>query len=169
MTESIEFNPYAPPKSKFTGDIADKAPTTGLDEFPYRSTWLVLGLSIITLSFYMVYWMYSRTKILNRLTPSAPIADWIPALYISLLLVNFGFGLLEAFYGSYQEIVVVANVINLVSIVIYFIWIFKFRNRINDLSDASRGTKRWLGVVLTFFLSVVYFQFKLNRMRDEQV
>ena len=52
---------YRPPSAELLGE-------GNLKEFQRFSTWYVVGLTIITLTFYLPYWLYTRTSILNELS-----------------------------------------------------------------------------------------------------
>jgi len=164
-----DSNPYSAPKA----DLAVKPSGGGIEKikhFKRFTAWGVFGLSLITYGIYTVYWLYSRTKILNELVPDNKIADWIPSTLILTTLVSIGAGIVSGGYVSAVS-VGIANSIYLLStlayLVLYIILIFAFRNRMNVLSDSHAGSKFWIGGIMTFFFNAIYFQYKINQVHDE--
>jgi len=135
------------------------------------TTWGVVGLTIITIGIYFIYWLYTRTKVLNTQLSTNKIAGWLMAICIFLYVITFGLSYgplltsLDAeMTATFAGMSLVASLINMVFILI---WIYTFRNRINSLSGSNKGDKLWIGGILTFFISVYYFQYKVNQIHDE--
>jgi hypothetical protein len=162
MAESASINPYAPPGT----NVDTFAETAVFSEFPRFSTWGVVGLSIVTLSLYFPYWMLTRTAILNRLLPQQAVSGAFMGLATALYVANMGMGVVDSIYGDSDGVASVYVILNLVSTVVFLVWVFKFRNRIVELAHAIPGKRGWLGRVMTFFFQVFYFQYKLNELID---
>lgn len=167
-------NPYLAPRADLGLKSTEKS-IEKIKQFPHISTWAVIGLTIITLNLYVYYWLYTRTKILNRLLPEKPIAGWIAILTIVLMLLSQVFSLVPVFISMGIEflnpeilgaIIMISPFVNLILVILFLIWIFSFRNRINILSESNKGSQFWLGGILTFFINVYYFQYKINQMHD---
>jgi hypothetical protein len=165
MAEDPSINPYAPPGTNVDASVEGEI----FSEFPRFSTWGVLGLSIVTLSMYFPYWMYTRTAILNRLLPHNPVPGALMGTGAALYVVNMGMAVLDGIYGNLDAVSGVSTILNLVSTIVFLVWVFKFRNRIHQLARAIPGTRGWLGALRTFFLQVLYFQYKLNQLIDAEV
>lgn len=163
-------NPYSAPDA----DLAVKNTGSGVakvKEFPRFTTWAVVGLSIITLGIYTFYWLYSRTKILNRLLPENKIAGWLPIAAIVTLIAYYVVSIAVPFLASASPELAaglggLSLIVNIAYIVFYLMWVFGFRSRLNQLSGSNKGDIFWLGGILTFFINVYYFQYKINQMHD---
>ena len=158
-----ERNPYAPPEAP----VEDPLPpdTSAITAFPRFSAWWVTLLTIITYAIYMTYWMYTRTQVLNRLRPGA-----IPTPLIHLGLGAFFLYLAASFasivYPESRDMEMAANVATILSAIILLVWLFWMRSGLNSILGASRGERLWMGPVLTFFLQVIYLQYKINQAID---
>ena len=159
-----DTNPYSAPDA----DLATKNTGSGNDQIkqalPRFTTWAVVGLSIITMGIYAVYWLYSRTNTLNTLLPEAnKVPSWLPTtgliLYILYFVLSFAAGVSEIF-GSIFLLVVIAY------IVVYIMWIYAFRKGMNTLTGSNKGDLLWIGGILTFFINIYYFQYKINQVHD---
>ena len=71
MSDGQHKNVYAPPKADL--ELPRERGAENLD-FPRFSTWGVFALAVLTLSFYLIYWLYSRTKIMNHVLPEKNIS-----------------------------------------------------------------------------------------------
>lgn len=143
-----------------------------IKEINRLSTWAVFGLTMITFGFYTFFWLFSRTKQLNQNLPEQDrVAAWIPIVVIIAFLLYFVLSIGPALIiSSSPELAVIlmgiGGIIGLVYMVVYLVWIFKFRSRLNLLSGSNPGEKFWLGVILTLFANVLYFQWKINQVHD---
>ncbi len=167
-------NPYSAPSA----DLDIKSTEKSLDkikQFPRFSTWAVIGLTMITLGLYGYYWLFSRTKILNSLLPNKPIASSLIIITLIILLLNLVLTLFIPVLPTMEFVnpKIIATIyllsipVSFVAVILFLIWAFSFRNRFNILSESSKGSKFWLGIILTFFLNVYYFQYKINQIHDE--
>ena len=156
-------NPYQPPKSSL-----QPPGSAGIRAFPRLGTLLVVALGILTLGIYLLYWLYTRTRILNSLLPSRPVPAGLINFVLSTYIVVIGLSLVELAYPGNQTIGTVTSLINLVSSIGFLIWVFIFRERLNHFNNAAPGQRYWLGPILTFFFQSMYFQYKINQMLDEQ-
>lgn len=169
-------NPYLTPEANLVNEATDSSGVAAIKQFPRFTTWAVVGLAIITLGIYGYYWLYSRTKILNRLIPENPIAKWLPATTIGLMLLYWVMSLLPLFLmggdmmspeSSMSGLMIIAPIVNIAVLILFLMWIFGFRSRINQITGAQKGNMFWLGGILTFFINVYYFQYKINEMHDK--
>jgi hypothetical protein len=79
-------NPYQTPNS----DLSNPGNQAGtLAIFKRFSTWFVFLLSIVTLSLYLLYWFYDRTKTLNQLKDVTPISDAFIFSAIGLNILSY--------------------------------------------------------------------------------
>ncbi|SIQ86753.1 DUF4234 domain-containing protein [Marinobacterium stanieri] len=155
----IADNPYAAPEAELEVQQAEG----DLSVFKYFTTWAVLGLSIITLGIYPIYWLYNRTQKLNTITPT-PISQGFVTAALVIMILSTVLSYVLPFLGS-TLLVLIGNLISLVSTVLFFVWVFKFRNRLNAVTQ-SQGQPTWAGPVLTFFFSIFYLNYKINQHID---
>ncbi|MCK5901791.1 MAG: DUF4234 domain-containing protein [Cocleimonas sp.] len=158
-------NPYATPTANLQSKSTDKAP---VKQFPRFTTWAVVGLSIITMGIYTIYWLYSRTQILNTLLPENKIPSWLTtsSLIVFFLYLVMSFAPLANNGVMPNGMDAFSLVINLAYIVLFITWAFSFRSRLNTLSGSNKGDLFWLGGILTFFINVYYFQYRINQIHD---
>lgn len=156
-------NPYAIADSELIDDVKEKISIKEIPiyenlnekkEFPLFSVFLVVILSIITMGIYTLYWLNSRTKIINTLLPDNKIPTWLSistivffTLYLLLFLVSSPSFLF--FFLLYS--------------MLYIFWIFSFRNRFNIIFNKNNI---FLNGFLTFFISIYYFQYNINKINN---
>lgn len=152
MTDT--HNIYTAPESELspTGDFAELA------HFTRFSTWAVLGLSIITFGIYSVYWLVTRSNVINSFhenkIPSGYIWGYV-AVYGVSTLVSIGTLLIHSELLSQVDFAM-----TIVYFVMYLIVTFTIRSRLKVIL----GTP--INGVITFFFSHIYFQYKINSMKD---
>ncbi|UYM16335.1 DUF4234 domain-containing protein [Endozoicomonas euniceicola] len=158
MNEPIaENSPYRTPYS----DLNIETSSNKILYFKRFSAWGVFGLSLITFGIYPLYWLYSRTKVLNSIVDNR-ISDILLNTLIVLFIMSFVIGV------SFEEIpentiIAALDHINYLSyMVIYLTVLFKFRNRLRDMIGTN------IGSTLTFFGSAIYLQYKINKEIDNQ-
>ncbi len=157
-------------------DLSVASPSTGMGkikEIKRLTTWAVVAFAMLSFGIYTFYWLYSRTKTVNNNLPEEDrIASWIPMVGITSFALYFVLSIVPPLFliSTNPELASilmgVGGIIGLVYIVVFLVWIFKFRSRLNLLSGSTSGEKFWLGGILTFFLNVMYFQWKINQMHD---
>jgi len=163
MTE-LESNPYSTPESELStvteADIADL-----LHDFPRISAWAVLGLAIITLGTYYVWWMYSRTRIINR-NSDYSISKFPVYFVLFFLVLNLGSSIFSALDPYDVNLAMGTNITNIVYTISSIYWMFVVRNRIHQITRADVLNGCYMGGILTFFFQVLYMQYKINVYKD---
>jgi hypothetical protein len=154
-------NPYAPPA------YDEQSPTQGPSQLPETSVWLMMLLSLVTLGLYIPHWLYTRGRIVNRLADFPLVSiNWVRALY-----VLYGVSVLVAVPGIYASIyggelngaLQLANVLDKVANLATLFMVFHLRTALHALRRSEKGGAGWLSGVGTFFFSIFYLQYKLNR------
>lgn len=162
MNDIVE-NPYSAPEA----DLVKPLITNDLSVFTRFSTWAVVGLSIITLSIYTIYWLYTRTEKLNSITEDKISKGYMlaaTAVYILSMILTYA----PLAVASGSEFMILAQPLtSLASAIMILVWVFKFRNRLNRLTQ-SEGKPTWCGPILTFFLQSWYLNYKINQNLDIQ-
>lgn len=147
-------NPYSTPQS----DLALESSSDGdITKFKRFSTWGVLALSIITFGIYSIYWLHSRTKVLNDISEN-PISKSFTGISIAFYVANIVFSFAA---GVNPELEILSQLVNLPSSILMIVWAFKMRNRLEPIMNKS------LGGVMVFFFNVYYLNYKINESIDE--
>jgi len=150
-------NVYQAPEAELVKDeIGD------FSVFERFSTWFVVVLSVITLSFYIPYWLYTRTKQLNTITKDK-ISDGFIITALALFMVSMAGAFASGSVEFSKDAEIVLGLLDLTSNIFTIVWVFKIRNRILDLVKDSPID---LGGVLTFFFQLYYLQYKINEIID---
>lgn len=152
-------NPYETPSTEL---IDNEVTSNSLADFDNFSTWYVIGLTLITLGFYLVYWLYSRTKILNTLKSVEPIGEAFIMTTIVLYFGSFFSGFGELYFTDEPVYLVFSQIISIASNILFLVWVFKFKNRLNSYFSNNVADWSFLNSVFTFFFQTFYLSFKLN-------
>jgi len=156
-------DPYSPPEA----DLKTLPAGQHLLNLPRVSTWTVLGFTILSLGLYYTWWLFSRSRIINQLQPGK-IPDSLAWMVILLLLANFTTAFYSGMYPNNLDLEMYSNIINLIASLASLYWVFTVRNRLHSMAQASNADDFWLNGVLTFFLQVLYMQYKINEYIDSQ-
>jgi hypothetical protein len=163
----MDRNPYAPPKAK----VADAEPDArGLKR---RSVLVMIVFMFITFGVYYVVWWFRRRPGLNRLNSPKKLALWPLLLFATLFVIQFSIG---AIAGITQDQVVVGEQVSLlvsvfqlaVGIMMIF-QTFKVKDMIEDHASPDPHSGPMfaehvkLSGLLTFFFSIFYLQWAINR------
>ena len=164
MANQLTMNPYAPPKA----NVDASSYVTTVEAFPRFSTWWVFLLTLTTFGIYPIYWLYTRTRILNRILPSGAIHIGLAFAAAGLLVASIAAELLQGIYPDDLGVSAISRIIGLICNVVILVWVFMLRNRLNEHFASKQGDRYWIGGVLTFFFHVLYLQYKLNRLIDRE-
>lgn len=161
-------NPYAAPDS----DLSNASEESGIEIFERFSAWGVFALMFVTGGIYYWFWLYNRTKSMNQVVENkisgALVKSTITVIIgylVCYLLLAFsagaGSGALSAIFGALFAILYIP------AIVLPYVWVFKIRNRLNQITNSEKGDKTWAGPIMTFFFHGLYLQYKINQNLDE--
>ncbi len=161
-----ESNPYSTPESELSS-VANASTTELLQDFPRISAWAVSGLAIITLGTYYVWWMYSRTGIINR--SSNYTISKLPVYFVLFFLaLSLGSSVLSELDPYDANPTMATNVTNIIYSISSIFWMFVVRNRIHQITRADALSGCYMGGILTFFFQVLYMQYRINVYKDAQ-
>jgi hypothetical protein len=158
-------NPYAPPRAR----VVDPEPDShGLKR---RSVIVMVLLAIGTLGIYYVVWWFRRRPGLNRLNSPTKIALWPLLLLASLYMVNFARGFVRGIVPEGQPVPgeLAAALFQLGVAIVLIVQSFKVKAIIEDHvapdphSGPMFGAHVTLSGVMTFFFSIFYLQWAINR------
>ena len=168
----METNPYAPPKVR----VADPEPDFhGLKR---RSLLLMVVFILITFGLYYLIWWFRRRPGLNRLNSPKKLAAWPLVLFTALFVIRMGEGFVSGITQNDQVFGEVGGLlISLFQIAVGIVMIvqsFKVKDMIEDHAapDAQSGPMFVehvkLSGIMTFFFSIFYLQWAINRYIVEQ-
>lgn len=163
-------NIYDPPKSELASAVDDRP--GDIRVFKRFSAVYTIILAFVTLGLYFPYWLYTRTQKLNRIVEHQTSIVFMRVtvlVYVATYAMYFAQGYIEAMgdeYGLLQPIDQATTLMDLTSNILVVVWVYKFRNRLNETFG---GPEFRIGLVLPFFFSIFYLQYKLNELIDEGV
>lgn len=158
-------NPYAPPQAALERTNLKQDALTG---FTKISVWWVILISLLTLGLYPMYWLYTRTELVNTKMTYNPISMQfvfiVLAVYVSALLANIGFAL--AGISEEPNILLILNILGWLNWILILVWEFTLRSRFNNLFTSEFDHQFHFAAAWTFLFSIFYFQYKINRIFD---
>lgn len=148
---------------------AELAPNTSgdIDNFERFTAWAVFGLSAITFGIYIMYWFYSRTKVLNNFHDNK-ISDVVVFGSLISYAVYFASSFLPD--AAYQDAITLYAIISIsvVYLVFYLVWLFTFRARLLEVARGHGHLTFRINPALTFFFQSIYLQYKINQYIDNK-
>jgi hypothetical protein len=155
----MEDQPYAPPASVAAEAARREA------ELPRTGVALMILFTLLTLGLYVPYWFLNRRKAFNRLAPEGETVDLITFSFAALYFFAFALGLVSGLLRNVEPVASLSGyswvrILDFASRV--FVIIISFRFKL-ILEAEYPGHLSTLG---TFFLSLYYLQYKINRLGD---
>ncbi len=139
-----------------------------MDEKPIQflsntSTALVVVLSVFTLWLYPIWWFYSRISEINKVN-TRKVTMWgvIVVGVFSVISLAFDF-----FWPGAPTLA--ANLLRAVYLVSYFVLVFTIKSEIEGVLYSSGISSFHLSPLLSFILSPIYFQYKINSSQQELI
>jgi hypothetical protein len=169
MTEQT-MNPYAAPEASIEPAVGTESSFAPFARF---SAWWVFLLTIVTFGLYAYYWMFTRTQVINKNYPQHSIGTglvWLAlVVFVGQFIVSFAAGFMTPTgVATGGPLAVLEPLASILASIMWLVWIFTIRNRINRISGAVSGEPIWAGGVLTFFFSCIYLQYKINHIKDSE-
>lgn len=131
-------------------------------DYPSIPSWGVLILSIATLGLYPIWWFYSRAKIINGVQADS-ISNWQIHILAAVALLNVALDLIPGL--ALPEILI--NCIFWGHLGVYFWVVFCFKSEIESSLYLNKVREFQLSMFLSFILSPIYFQYKINDAASE--
>lgn len=166
-------NPYATPEASIEPEAPGDA---DFGPFPRFSAWWVLLLSVVTLGIYPVYWLWSRSKVVNGHYREFEIDSAFVSTAIAVYVVDWVLTVVTAVTdtlpsGTAPALGLLAFAATLVRWVVLINWSMKLRDRINRIAGAAIGDPRYASRLITFILAIfsiapVYLAYKINQIKD---
>lgn len=135
--------------------------------FRKESTLKVLLLCVATIGGYLMYKLFQLSREINK------HGSEISNLFMILTIVVYFLSLVSLLWGISQlpdtQLLKAHLPIHIFSTILDMIWIVKVRNKLNNLSGARKGQKKWLNAFLTSVFHVIYFQYMINNMYEQAI
>lgn len=159
MSDSVE-NPYEPPKSDVVADSEETTPY--IKQHP---VWLVGVLTVVTLGYYMYYWFWVTSRQINDFFPDGTaVPRWYAVVAVPLIAVNVGLMTMGLIDPHNVDLVDFDRVLTGATGIFMLLWAFKIREGIWAAASRVSGEPYPISSLATFFLSLYYLQYKINRM-----
>ena len=138
-------------------------------KFKRFSVWWVVLLSFVTLGLYGVYWLYTRSQVINEELHDEGISNAFiySAMIIYILAATVG-NFLNFAVGEDSPLTLLASLLSLIGTVMVIMWVFKIRGKMHQILGSDRGGELWFGPIKTFFFNVLYMQYKINKIIDNE-
>jgi hypothetical protein len=160
-----ETNPYAPPKVP----VADRPDSHGLNR---RSVLLMFVFLFATFGFYYVIWFFRRRTKLNRLDSPRKLALWPLLLFSAVWVIQIVVGLVAGETPVDEALgtgtTLLLQLLQIVVGIVMIVQCFKIKDIIEDHAAPPVGADLFvervsLSGLLTFFFSIFYLQWAINR------
>lgn len=160
MTTNLD-SAFEAPKAELNDNSGDNP----VLQFQRKSAWLVFFLGIITLGIYPIYWYYTRTPIASQISPNNKINMGLVHGYIGTYVLS----IIVGFISDDTGIIGFASLaFSIAQFVLYIMLAFSWRSTLRDIINHNASMENYVNVngILTFFFSVLYFQYKINQAID---
>ena len=163
----MDANPYAPPSAR----VADAPPSShGLKQ---RRVIVMIVFMIISFGLYYPIWWFRRRPGLNRLDSASKLPAWPLMLMLLLFATQFGLGL-AAGSAPIEEVIgetaaLMTSAFQLGVGIVMLVMTFRVKDMIEEHAtpESDSGPMSYeqvqLSGVATFFLSIFYLQWAINR------
>lgn len=135
-----------------------------LQAFPETGILLMVVLSFLTIGGYLLYWFYSRSRLLNDLLPEAVIPNSFMALCSTGFFVNVVFTLYTESLEKTDPMSQVAFAIYFMVNLLFLVWALLIRQRFNLLvggDDKPDSANIWLTILFEGW----YLQYRINQVK----
>ncbi|BBP02113.1 DUF4234 domain-containing protein [Sulfuriferula nivalis] len=134
-----------------------------LEKFKDQSTWRLLSLGIVTFGVYFAHYIKSQTVTINEMVDEK---DRISTGFIKVILI-IAYSSLTMFIASLvvndgQLIELISDIADSVLELLFIVWGFKARNRLNALFEISTEDEEWFSGFLTLLFTPIYFNYQIN-------
>ena len=154
--QSVSNEIYRAPEA----DLAVNLNARAVLNYQRFTAWGVVGLTMITFGIYPIYWLISRANVTNTFHPNK-ISIVAVNTFLASAIGVFMLAVFSGFFPDNQALGLANVLVSLINFICYFAVLFLLRNRLQEIT----GLK--IGPFLTFFLNVIYLQYKINQSIDE--
>lgn len=165
-------NPYATPKA----DLIIKSSSSGdINSLPSVPTFTTIILSLATLGMYDLYWMYTRSKLLNEISDSKKISRRFVAVILTLEIITYPFTVYywvtflskmevsKAIQVPIDELDSIVTILTYSCLILTLFWAFIFRRVFHEVLKIEYGNPLWGNAGLVILFEMYYLNFKINQ------
>jgi hypothetical protein len=131
---------------------------------------VTIALTLLTLGLYVPWWLYRQTRVIHAHAGTALLPMWLVHAGMVSGIVSFGIGVTVLLgaggSGGPPGPDPLLQTVNLVANVVVITWVFLVRHGINGLARAKPGDADWVNLGFTILLSLIYVQYKINRILE---
>ncbi len=132
-----------------------------------QSTWRLFLLCLITLGIYAAYYIKRQTTIINQnLERERQISEGFVNLILIFTYVTAILIVPYILVGEGHPVAVISDFLNSLWLILVMIWAFKAGNSMNLLLAVTKDQPNWFHGLWTFLFSVMYFNFKINKLNE---
>jgi len=129
-----------------------------------QSTWVLLFLFIITYGVYGAYYVKEKSSIMNSVLEEG---NKISKGFIdTVIIINWLSLALFIVYLNVDGEFIISSLVDLVANIMFIVWAFMARNRVNTYCGLSSGDASWFHGFWTFLFTLYYFNYKVNTIVD---
>ncbi len=149
---------YAPPQQQRPAYAQPQYQQPGAGPMPPAMHWaLVLVLAIVTCGIFGIAWMFIQAGFVKKIDPQSKAMQMYLA-YIAIILLG------SVFLRGSLAALTILPLIQLAAMVIFWIGAFGMRKSLVTYYNSVENCGLQLGPIMTFFFSVLYFQYHLSRI-----
>ena len=124
-----------------------------------QSTWVLLFLFIITYGVYGAYYVKEKSGIMNSVLEEG---NKISKGFIdTVIIINWLSLALFIVYLNVDGEFIISSLVDLVANIMFIVWAFMARNRVNTYCGLSSGDASWFHGFWTFLFTLYYFKILL--------
>ena len=138
-----------------------------LSELKHQSTWRLAGLTVLTYGVYAAHYIKRQTRILNASLPqNERISDDFITLILAISYASLFLFIGYLALGEEHPVALISNVIDQIGNVLFLIWAFKARARMNRTLGSKKGSETWFHGLWTFLFTSLYFNYRVNQIAE---
>ncbi|MBU2705978.1 DUF4234 domain-containing protein [Zooshikella marina] len=166
---SLDSSPYTAPSSDISTNSSEN---DSICQLPRVNLLIVFSLIFFSLGIYYYYWMFSRTKIINRVC-DRKISPLLSSLVVVLFVGSLILGLYLLFavrlgWDYDSQIILAESVVNYSCLITSIFWLFAIRDRLHYMCKANKRSSFWMNWFFTFLGAALYLQYKINQVIDHK-
>ena len=162
-----QTNIYAPPKSNLELKVTDEKCI--INQLKWSSTWHLFLLTVVTLGIYNLHYMKRQTAIINtNIKDENKVSNWFISFTIVFAYASLLFLIPSYLYEEDHTLNKVAYLLEKLLNICIIVWIFKARNRLNQLLKTPEMKEYWFHGLWIFLFQSLYFNYKINAIHQEK-
>ena len=134
---------------------------------PGMHWFLVIVLSAVTFGLFGLIWAFRQAAFVRKIDPSSKAVTLLVLnLLGAMVMVGLVFAAMQASTNTMAEILLVELVLNVILLVMGLVMVFSMRKSMVTYYNSVEPIGLRLSGVMTFFFSLIYFQFHFSRIAN---